>query len=360
MDGKPAGIGRYTRELADRLARFENLTVTLLHCRPSRDPLYAGREILYNEVSGLPRWWLASMAARRVAARFDVVHEPAQLGLVVPMNAARVTTVHDLAPLVFPSGFGIWDRAVYRTVAPGIYRQNDGLICDSDSTFRDLSELRLSAGKICRVIPLAAGPEFAPSSDSEKLRVRAKYALPGEFFLFVGTLEPRKNVERLLQAHASLWAQNVHIPLVLVGRQGWRSSKIMRAIRTAEIAGRARWLDYCDARDLAPLYSACLAFVYPSIYEGFGLPPLEAMSCGAATITSNSSAMPEVVGDAAITVDPLDVGGICAAMAKLSGAQEREDLRRRGLQRAKRFSWDETAKQTVELYRAVIRHRDSE
>jgi glycosyltransferase involved in cell wall biosynthesis len=211
------------------------------------------------------------------------------------------------------------------------------------------------------VIPLAADPEvFHPVADPEPMRrVRRRYGLPeGPYLLSLNTLEPRKNIEHTVRAFTTL-VREQGVPglnLVLVGAKGWKYEGIMKALEGAgEARGRVVLAGFVADEDLAPLYSGATAFVYPSLYEGFGLPPLEAMQCGTPVITSNTSSLPEVVGDAAIMVDPRDADALCAAMLKVYGdGSLREQMRARSLARAGLFSWERFTRQTLDAYRTAL------
>jgi glycosyltransferase involved in cell wall biosynthesis len=203
------------------------------------------------------------------------------------------------------------------------------------------------------VIPLAPNEAFRPVSRVQAETTVARYGLrPSRYFLHVGTIEPRKNLLRLLRAFERISRADPQAPdLVFIGGSGWRNREFYRAVETSPARSRVRLLGYLPEQDLAALYSASMATVYPSLYEGFGLPPLEAMACGAPVVTSNTSSLPEVVGDAALLVDPSDVGAIEAALVRVKGDPElRETLGYRGLQRARQFSWDITARRTLEVY----------
>jgi glycosyltransferase involved in cell wall biosynthesis len=203
------------------------------------------------------------------------------------------------------------------------------------------------------VIPLAPNEAFQPVNQADAVDTVTRYGLqPGRYFLHVGTVEPRKNLLRLLRAFERISRADPRAPdLVFVGGSGWRNREFYRAIETSPAGSRVRLMGYLPEHDLAALYSASLATVYPSLYEGFGLPPLEAMACGAPVVTSNTSSLPEVVGDAALLVDPRDVGAIEAALVQVKEDPVlREALRAKGLQRAKQFSWDVTARRTLEVY----------
>jgi len=215
--------------------------------------------------------------------------------------------------------------------------------------------LRLPPERV-RVVPLAAAPSFRPLEDATKMAaVRAKYDLPERFILNVGALEPGKNQATLVRAFRRLRRGGVEQALVIAGPPAWRYERLLRLVDRLGLTDEVRFLGYVPAEDLVALYNLADLFAFPSLYEGFGLPPLEAMACGTPMVCSNAASLPEVVGDAAITVDPYDVEGLAQAMHRvLTDASLREELRAKGLAQAKQFTWERTARETVAVYRQVL------
>jgi len=203
--------------------------------------------------------------------------------------------------------------------------------------------------------PCAADPIYRPLSPEEVARFRATQALPTPYIFYLGTLEPRKNVVRLLEAYARLRQRGItEYPLVLAGAKGWGYEEIFARVQELGLDEQVRFVGYVPY-EAAPLwYNAAALFVYPSLYEGFGLPPLEAMACGTPVVASNTSSLPEVLGEAALLVDPLDVEALAEAMARaLLQPALRERLRQAGLARAACFSWRRMAEQTMAVYHLV-------
>ena len=263
-------------------------------------------------------------------------------------NARRVVTVHDLTPILFPQ----WHTREVQGYAAELRRtihQQDLIIADSEATRQDLeSYLGVHQSRI-RVIPLAAASHFQPVSEMAIVEVLARHAIRRPYVLHTGTLEPRKNLVRLLEAFAR--ATQDH-DLVLVGTKGWLSTDIHETINRLQITNRVRITGYVPSSDLPAIYAGASAFCYPSRYEGFGLPPLEAMACGAPVITSAISSLPEVVGDAALLIDPFEIDSIQEALQRLLGDEQlRRSLRQQGFERAQQFSWERTARETVAVYR---------
>jgi glycosyltransferase involved in cell wall biosynthesis len=215
---------------------------------------------------------------------------------------------------------------------------------------------------VVSAIPLAAPAHFGPvTHDKELQRVRHTYGIDGDYVLSVGSIQPRKNLVRLIKAYAALRgarAGNKCPKLVIVGKCAWLYDETLRALEQTGVEDSVVLTGYVPEPDLPALYSGALCFIYPSYFEGFGLPPLEAMKCGAPVIVGNATSLPEVVGEAALKVDPFDVSAIAAAMDQLINNSElRAELRVKGLARAKMFDWNDTAQRTLAVYEQV--HRES-
>ena len=238
-------------------------------------------------------------------------------------------------------------------LAPAASRA-DRIITPSHHTREDVLKLLPVEPERVVVVPEGVDLIFKPQPEAEVAERLAPLGLrAGEYLLFLGTIEPRKNLGRLLEAVEAAGA-TVGL-LVLAGGQGWNNAAIRSAIARLTRAGRVRALGYVPDDLRAPLLAGARDFVYPSLYEGFGLPPLEAMACGTPVLTSNVSALPEVMGDAALSVDPTDVSALTAALTRIWGDEAlRADLRARGLARASQFSWDRTARLTLDVYHAVL------
>jgi len=206
------------------------------------------------------------------------------------------------------------------------------------------------------IVPHGKGEAFHPDIPlADQQQVRQKYGLSQTFVLYIGTLEPRKNLARLVEAFAVSAARDPDIQLVIAGKKGWMQDALFATIDRLDLRGRIVFTGFIDEADKAPLIAACTVFVYPSLYEGFGLPALEAIACGAPTITSNLSALPEVVGDAALLIDPTSTPKLVEALELLLlNPDLRGDLRSRGPLQAAKFSWDRTAEMTAAVYRSAL------
>jgi glycosyltransferase involved in cell wall biosynthesis len=300
---------------------------------------------------------------RKTLAAADVFHSPYH-ALPKQMRQARhlkkFLTVYDLIPLRWPHLFepGV-KGAIANTIAS--LGPADFALCISESTRNDLFEVRpeLDPERIL-VTPLGASNDFYPCTDAATIaKVKEKYGIPpeSEYVLSLCTLEPRKNVDQAIRCFARVVKQErlSHLRLVMVGSKGWDYDRIFAAVAEAGIADYTVFTGFVADEDLAPLYSGALAFIYLSLYEGFGLPPLEAMKCGTAVITSNTSSLPEVVGDAGMMYDPADADGICQGLLDLLRDSElRNEMRQRSLRRSALFSWERCARETIAAYEKAL------
>jgi len=285
--------------------------------------------------------------------RADVLHAPCYLAPLTT-RVPTVVTVHDVASFLFPEKFVLSHRVVYGTLVPLSIRRAAAIIAVSRFTRSELCRITGIPGDRVTVVYNAADPVFNPSSNGiDPAAVRARYGIPERYVLFVGVLEPRKNVIGLLEAFAAVRDRIPHA-LVLTGRAGWHTRAVFTSIDRLRLRDRVVRTDYMPTVDLAAIYRQADAFVYPSLYEGFGMPVLEAMACGVPVITSDRSALPEVAGDAALLVAPDDRRALSDAMVRVvSDARLREELRTRGLVRARAFSWEASARATLDVYRAA-------
>jgi len=275
-------------------------------------------------------WYLAALPARARLDHVDVLHCPSQRA---PFRSSvpLVVTVHDLAGLRHPETFNAWTRTYTRALLPRIVRAAARVIAVSEFTRGELIELLHIPDEKVHVIPNAVGPPFGPDGK----------AAEGDYVLAVGTLEPRKNLDRLVDAFARAGLNGTR--LLVTGGHGWGN---------VHPAGKdVHWLGFVPDEELARLYRGARCVAYVSAYEGFGLPVLEAMACGAPVVAASTGAGPEVGGDAAVLVDPLDDEAIAAGLVE--AIDRADELRERGLARAQKFDWKRVADATVDVYLEV-------
>lgn len=271
-----------------------------------------------------------------------------------------VVSIHDLSFEHLPQTFNRRSRTQLRLTVRHSARRAARILSLSEHTRRDIIETYGIPAERINAIPLAAPEFFAPVEDSRELqRVRHNYGIDGDYILSVGSIQPRKNLARLLKAYALLRGETSadKLPkLVLVGKCAWLYDETLRALDETGVRDAVVLTGYVPQADLPALYSGALCFVYPSYFEGFGLPPLEAMKCGAPVIVGNRTSLPEVVGDAALAVDPFDIEAIASALRRLiNDPVLREELSSTGRKRAGTFDWRETARRTLAVYEEVAR-----
>jgi glycosyltransferase involved in cell wall biosynthesis len=265
-----------------------------------------------------------------------------------------VLTIHDLAFLREPECAYPTLRAYLAKVVPRSARRATRIIAVSESTRQDVIELlRIAPERVVTIHEGMSRPFSSKPDPTTVASVTSRLGIRGPYILAVGTLEPRKNYTRLIQAYALLRSRGVRHRLIIAGARGWLYEPIFRTVRQKGLDGEVAFVRPSDS-DLAALYAGAGAFVFPSLYEGFGIPPLEALASGVPSAVSNRASMPEVVDDAAVQFDPTDVEDIAEATERiLSDQRLREELVRRGPERAERFTWDRAAEDTVRVYREV-------
>ncbi len=293
-----------------------------------------------------------SRACRRWQA--DVLHVTYVAPFFAPCPV--VVTVHDVSFRRYPSFFSPKDRMLFATLLPFTLRRASAVVAVSRHAQKEIVEAYPFLDSKVHVTAEAADPHFRPVRDKELLQTaRSRYGIGQDFILAVGNLQPRKNLLRLINAFASVREQVEAIQLVVVGKAQWQASAVYDSVKRMGLEEEVLFLGHVPDRDLVMLYNCARVFVYPSIYEGFGLPVLEAMACGTPVITSNASSLPEVAGDAAILVDPFSQEQIAHAVRRvLQDSELALSLSRKGLERAQQFSWQKAAQETVAAYQTVL------
>jgi glycosyltransferase involved in cell wall biosynthesis len=349
------GTERYALEITKALIdAAPNDRFFLYFNQPPEPDLLPRTDRVRWRVIPSPRLWTHARLSAELARRPpDVLFVPAHsLPLLHP--SASVVTVHDLGYLFFPDEHTRTSRLARDLANRWSASQALRTIAVSAATRDDLvGRYRVPRGRI-DVVHHGHDPSFRPVEDPARLEsVTARYGLDAPYFLFVGTLQPRKNYERLLSAfdQFSSRSRSTHL-LALVGSAGWQVARLERALARNGARDRIRRLGYVPDADLPALLSGAVALTLPSLYEGFGLPALEAMASGTPVLASNTSSLPEVVGNAGLLVDPLDVGALADALRRLATDGElRRELARRGLRRAARFTWQRAADETLAVLR---------
>src|SRR2546423_2521246 len=370
LDGYPlseplTGIGHYTLELARSLARnFPRDEFELVSPKPFNPAAIDGiqREAIPNlrlaeaKSSSLRgHWWSVGLPMYARRARFDLFHGT---NFEVPLWKRRRTTltIHDLSTLLYPETHRASAIRRARLRLPIAARIADAIITPTEAVRQEVCErLKVKPGKVT-AIHEAPRRTFNPMTEEERVAITKRLRVEDEFLLFVGTLEPRKNLLTLLRAFAEVITRtSVRLQLVIAGGEGWLIDETLSCIDSASLKDRILLTGYLNYEDLRALYSSCRAFVYPSLYEGFGLPPLEAMACGAPVIASRIAALQETLGDAAILIEPPDVQTLVRTIIEVvKDEKRRAAMGEAGIKQAATFSWDEAAKLTHEVYEKVL------
>ncbi len=371
LDGIPlrelkTGVGHYTFELAralSELAPADEFELVSPYAYLTDDERAAElprnlRMLRSPENIIGRRWWAVGLPRYLNRAGVELFHGT---NYEVPLRGTvpTVLTIHDLSLLLYPQTHPARRVMRARLLLPLMTRRATLIVTPTESVRREVCEhLSIEPARVVAV-PEAARALFRPLAPAETIEARRRLGIEDEFLLFVGTIEPRKNLQTLLRAFEDVLATTGRkTQLVIVGREGWKMKDWSRTIARSVATERVRWLGYITDEDLCALYSSASAFVYPSLYEGFGLPPLEAMSAGAAVIASDIDSLREVTGGAARLFPPQDASA-CARIliSLLENEDERARLSDAGQRRAREFSWERTARLTREVYDEALRRQ---
>lgn len=359
LNDKPTGIGNYTCNLIRSLVKTDNTDKYSL-INSQKTSLFSDiNEIIiqdpFRHISKALLWQLYATTRLRKFDNIDIVHNCTHNLTFFKLAQKSVVTVHDISPISMSYTHARGYAFLFRLLFPNTLRKADSIVTDSVSTQNEVAKyLNIPLSNMTVVYPGIDHDVFHMLPRNDVHGVIENYGLNSPFILYVGTLEPRKNVAGLIEAFHKLSKKQSNYKLVLAGKKGWLFDRIFKIVEALDIQDKVIFMDYVPEKDLPILYNAAELFVYPSLYEGFGLPPLEAMACGAPVITSNTSSLPEVVGDAGITVDPHDIDRLADEMLRvLADEGLRQDMINKGLDRAKMFNWKKTAGETINVYRNI-------
>ncbi len=364
---KKAGVGVYARNLIDSLTRNNDVNEYLILAQDD-DP-----ELDFSDRPHVTTLTVPARMFRRLPFRFlleqiylpvllwkrrvDVLHSLHYALPLLSFGVRRVVTFHDMTFFNMPEVHERSKILYFRSFMRASMRLADTVIFVSQSVLEDcLQRLGPPKGKAV-VIPHGKSERFRSIHSAAELNlVRHTYGIGGEFVLYLGTIEPRKNLTRLVEAFASIADRYPTLQLVLAGNRGWMTDELFRTLDALDLGSRVVLPGFVAEADKLALLSACTLFAYPSLYEGFGLPVLEAMACGAPVITSNLSSLPEVAGDAALLIDPLSTEALACAMDEvLSSSERRATMRKDGPVRAMQFTWTRTAALTAQVYASLVK-----
>lgn len=346
--GRKTGFGFYVSNLIANLERIDK-TNQYIFLKPDSD----------HDFSTPQRWLWDQITVPRLAkrARADILHQPC-FSSPVFYRGKVVITIHDLISVFFGYNIPFWSRQFFGKWMPFTYRFADHLIAVSEHTKKDaIRVLGIPEAKIT-VIHEAADTKYHVINDKPLVAAtKHKYKIGDDpFILHVGTLEPRKNLPFLVRAFAEAKPAIGATKLVITGKKGWYYEGLFQLIDKLGLQDEIIFTDYVEDEDLPAMYNAAKLFAFPSHYEGFGLPPLEAMACGTPVISSNTSSMPEVVGEAGVLLSPKELNAWVEAITNILNDEPRwQELRTKGLEQAKKFSWERCARETVAVYEQLAR-----
>ena len=356
------GAANYTVNLVRALEQVDCVNEYTVFAKPEHASLFSSRERFHIVPVPLASryfriaWEQTMLPVLARRARLDVLHSP-HYTMPFAAGCASVVSFHDMTFFLYPQVHRAYKKLFFTYMMRFSARHAGAIIAISESTRDDvLRILKLEPRKVFTVV-YGIDRIFQPLRDEAMFaEVRQKYNLPPQYILYVGNLEPRKNLPTLLRAFARLVQKGLPHSLVLAGSRGWMDSDIFSTVQELGLGARVLFPGYCPQPELPALYGAASLFVYPSLYEGFGLPVLEALACGVPVITSNVSSMPEVAGDAALLVDPHNVDELADKMeGVLEDAALRERLSCAGPERARAFRWERTARETLAVYERAAR-----
>jgi glycosyltransferase involved in cell wall biosynthesis len=362
-----AGIGRYAGSLAQALVAREPDRFALFYNR-TRDSLPPeGLESIPARTvrAGYKPWRMAVWMGQLSGIGFNRLVPGAELfhateHLLPPLRGVpTVLTVHDMIFKLFPEHQKRLNYWYLNATMPLYCRRADAIVTVSESSKRDIVQhYGLDPARV-NVIYEAAAPEFVPSAPDAMDEVRRRYSLPQQFMIHVGTIEPRKNLTRLVEALQRLRKSGLAIPLVVVGGKGWLYDEFFLRLEQSDVGDAVYFPGYVPSTDLPAIYSAASLAVTPSVYEGFGLPILEAMACGTPVVSSDASSLPELGGEAARYFDPSDVEVMAETIGEVWGSEMlRNEMREKGLMQAAKFSWERAAEETRAVYESILPSAD--
>lgn len=343
--GQKSGFGYYVKNLVENLEKNDSQNEYFLATPNTTHDFSTPQRFIWDQFT-FPK--------RAKKAKVDILHQPC-FSAPIFYSGKVVVTCHDIISILFPKNLPFWSRMFYSKWMPFSYRRADMIIASSECTKKDMIKyLKIDPGKI-KVIYLATSADFKPAKDKNIIdKIKKKYKTGDKYFIHVGTLEPRKNLSFLVKAFSQASKDGIDENLVIVGKKGWYYEDLFKLVEELNLENRVIFTGYAEEGDIPVLYSGATALTFPSLYEGFGFPPLEAMSCGTPVISSNTSSLPEVIGEAGILIPPKKEKIWAEQMVKVSRDEKlAKDLSEKGLIQAKKFSWEKTAKEVLGVYEEI-------
>jgi glycosyltransferase involved in cell wall biosynthesis len=350
--GQKSGFGFYVENLVRELKKIDQKNQYTYFVPRKETDLSMPERFFWDQVS-IP--WQASRA------KIEILHQPS-FSLPLAFSGKVIVTVHDLIAILYGKHIPFFSRQFFSRWMPFTYRRADHIICISENTKKDLVRILEIPEEKITVNYLAASSDYRPKRGKENILLTqrvplgSKLKISSPYFFHVGTLSPRKNLVFLVEVFSEVLKKHPDFQLILAGRTGWYCDRLFERIQKLRLEDKVIFADYLTEQEKIVLYQNAFAFLFPSIYEGFGLPLLEAMQSGVPVISSDASSMPEVIGKAGIMVSPKDKDGWVNAVIRLiENNHLRQSLIVQGFKQAAKFSWSQHAQKTLELYEKVYR-----
>lgn len=371
MDAHYSGVSEYTYNLVKEILKLDKNNQYKLFYNSGRDvskriPIFKSENIEVvstrypNKIYNYLMHKIMHYPKVDQQFDFDLFFMPHINFISLSGSCKSILTIHDLSFLRYREFFSIRKNIWHKMInVKKLLKRFNKIIAVSENTKNDIVELCNIKEEKIKVIYSGIGKQYKmiDSKDAKLLAVKDKYKLPDKSILYLGNLEPRKNIEGIIESYIKLRDQNTdlkEVKLVLAGAKGWKANNIFKLWQESKYKDDIMFLGYVESADKAYLYNLASLFIYPSFYEGFGFPPLEAMACGTPVVTSFVSSLPEVVGDSAIMVDPYNISEIAKAMEQvLTNRDLQTSLIKKGLARARQFSWEKAGKEYLEVFRSM-------
>ncbi len=354
IENERAGIGQYGYSLINELSQNRDFGYGfVLQEKIAED--FNDSIVYQNFKSVRERIMAEQIALPEIYEDFDLVHFIDYSSPLLPIETPFIITIHDLAFYKYPDTFtkkSLWLRKV---LLPLSIKRARAIIAMSENTKKDILQYFPEAKGKVHVIYQGGRRLERMEDKAAGSQTLKKYGIEGDYILGLGTIEPRKNLKRLILAFKHIREKYPHLKLVLAGKKGWMTDSFYSFVKKSGIENSIVLAGYVEQEDIAALYSRATLFVYPSLYEGFGLPPLEAMRCGVPVVVSDNSSLPEVVGNAGVYVDAMSVKSIVKGMDRvLRDPKKQMEMIAEGYRQEKKFSWDDTVDKTVQLYKKIL------
>ncbi len=348
------GKGWYTYNLVLELLKLDSKNEYVLYSDNEKSPYKEFKNVQLKHITSKGLKWHLNVLKDLKSHKPDLFFAPTSyiIPSLAPKSLKVIITVHDLVAFLFPASHNAKAVLIERLTLRRAIKKAARIFVVSENTQKDLLKRFKYPHSHIHLVPCAPSDFFRePVKPEEIAKFKAKYKLPEQFILAVGTLEPRKNFGTLIKSFVLIKAKLPHSKLVIVGKKGWKYSHIEDKLKEFKLENEVIFPGYLDGEDLKKMYAAATVFVFPSLYEGFGIPPLEAMACGCPVVSSNVASLPEVVGDAGILIEPKNARKIADSVISLiENDQIRNMLIERGLRRAEKFSWQKSAEAALAVF----------